>query len=120
MAYHKWSNPKLTLNDYRAILSCHVAQSSCFNRTVEEFFFLKTSNDATCYIFRLPHVNILVCTIVTNVVTNVVIKTHLWIRIKYPYSYSIKHYFICCLRLMVVCNLSFVTMMIFNRCVICD
>jgi hypothetical protein len=35
MAYHKWSNLKLTLNDYKAILSCHMAQSSCFNWMVE-------------------------------------------------------------------------------------
>lgn len=34
-AYHKWSNPNLTLDDYRVILSCHVAQSNCFNQMVE-------------------------------------------------------------------------------------
>jgi hypothetical protein len=36
VAYHKWSNLTLTLNDYKAILSCHMAQFSCFNQMVEE------------------------------------------------------------------------------------
>jgi hypothetical protein len=40
MAYHKWSNPKLTPDDYNAILSCHVAQSSCFNWMVEEKIYI--------------------------------------------------------------------------------
>ncbi len=82
MAYHKWSNPKLTLNDYRAILSCHMAQSSCFNKMVEKKEICiwqnisKISNDATCHILRLPHVNILVCTKAASVVANVVARTH--------------------------------------------
>jgi hypothetical protein len=47
VAYHKWSNLKLTLDDYRArflklpcgiILGHHVAQSSCFNWMVEKNF----------------------------------------------------------------------------------
>ncbi len=36
MPCHKWSNPKLTLDDYKAILSWHVAQSSYLNKMVEE------------------------------------------------------------------------------------
>jgi len=36
MPCHKWSNLKLTLDDYKAILSCHVALSSYFNKMVEE------------------------------------------------------------------------------------
>jgi hypothetical protein len=36
MAYHKWSNLKLTLDDYRAILGHHMAQSSYYNQMVEE------------------------------------------------------------------------------------
>jgi hypothetical protein len=36
MPCHKWSNPKLTLDHYKAILSCHVAQFSYFNKMVEE------------------------------------------------------------------------------------
>jgi hypothetical protein len=36
VAYHKWYNPKLTQDDYKAILSCHMAQFSCFNQKVEK------------------------------------------------------------------------------------
>jgi hypothetical protein len=36
----KWPNPKLTLNDYREILSCHVAQFNCFNWMVEKKNYL--------------------------------------------------------------------------------
>jgi hypothetical protein len=36
MAYHMWSNPKLTLDDYKEILSCHMAQYSYLNQMVEE------------------------------------------------------------------------------------
>jgi hypothetical protein len=36
MPCHKWSNHKLTLDDYKAILSFQVAQSSYFNKMVEE------------------------------------------------------------------------------------
>jgi len=74
MAYRKWSNPKLTLDGYRAILSCHVAHSSCFNKMVEEKKIiwqniLKNPNDAMCHILRLSHVNkLLVCIVVISVV----------------------------------------------------
>jgi hypothetical protein len=122
MAYHKWSNLKLTINDYREIFNCHMAQSSCFNRMVEIYIWqniLKNSNDATCQFFMLPHVNILVCTIVANVVS-VVARTHPWIHIKSPHSYSMKKYFIRHLRLVVVCNLLFSTTLIFNHCVACN
>jgi len=37
---------------------------------------LKNPNDAMCHILRLPHVNILVCTIVTSVVASVIARTH--------------------------------------------
>jgi hypothetical protein len=55
------------------------------NQMVENLFIylfiwqniLKNPNDATCHIFRLPHVNILVCTIVANVITSVIARTHL-------------------------------------------
>ncbi len=78
MAYHKWSNLKLTPNDYNpklpcgAILGHHMAQYSCFNWIVE-----KDSNDAMCYIFRLPVVNILVYIIVVSVVARI----HPWIHV---------------------------------------
>jgi hypothetical protein len=62
----------------------HLAQFKCFNWMVEkknEIFIwhdiLKNPNDATCHIFRLPHVNILVCIVVTNVIT----RTHIWIHV---------------------------------------
>ncbi len=99
MAYHKWSNLQPTLNDYRAILSCHVAQSSCFNHMVEKIYIWqnisKNPNDVMCHIFRLPCVNILVCTIVANVVVSVVARIHPWMCIKSSCSYSTKKYFIC-------------------------
>jgi hypothetical protein len=120
-----------TLNDYKAILSYHVAQSSCFNWMVEkkEIFIWqnisKNPNDATCHILRLPCVNILVCTIVTSVIANVVARIHPWIRIKFPYLYFIKKIHLLFatngrLRLMVICNLSFATMLIFSHCVACN
>jgi hypothetical protein len=121
---HKWSNPKLTLNDYRAILSCHVTQFSCFNWMVGKQIIwkniFKNSNDAMCHIVRLLHVNILMCTIVANVIASVVTRTHPWISVKFPYFYSTKKYFICRLRLSVVYNLSFATMLIFNCCIACN
>jgi hypothetical protein len=36
VAYHKWSNFKVTINDYRAILNYHVAKSKFFNQMVEK------------------------------------------------------------------------------------
>jgi hypothetical protein len=63
----------------------------------------KNPNDVMCHIFRLLCVNILVCSIVTSVVASVVASVHPWIRIKSPYLYYTKKYFICCLQLMVVC-----------------
>ncbi len=73
MAYHKWSNLKLTLNDYNlklprgSILGHHMAKYSCFNWIIE-----KNINDATCYILKLSCVNILVYIVVVSVVA----RTH--------------------------------------------
>ncbi len=73
MAYHKWFNLKSTLNEanlklpHGAILGYHMAQYSGFNWIVD-----KNSNDATCYIFRLQGVNILVYIVVVSVVA----RTH--------------------------------------------
>jgi hypothetical protein len=61
------------------------------------------------HILSLPCVNILVCIAVVSVV----IVTHPWIRIKSPYLYYMKKYFICCLWLIITCNLLFATMFIF-------
>jgi hypothetical protein len=79
MAYHKWSNLKLTLNDYKAILSCHMAQSSCFNWMVEggkkNYFAkcFKNPNDVMNHILKLSHVNkLLMHIVVTSVVVSVV------------------------------------------------
>jgi len=71
-------------------------------------------------------VNILVCTIVVNVVASVVIRIHPWIHIKSPYSYSTKKkihplsMINGCLQLVVVYNLLFDIILIFSRCVIYD
>jgi hypothetical protein len=87
-----WSNPKLTLNDYKAILSCHVAQFSYFNRMVEkkEIFVCqnisKDSNDPTCHIFRQSHVNILVCIVIASLVVGI----HPWIHIKILHTYILQ------------------------------
>jgi hypothetical protein len=75
MAYHKWSNLKLTLSDNKGILSCHMAQSSCFNWMVEKKeifvwqYISENSNDVKCHILKLQHVNILVYIVVASVVT---------------------------------------------------
>jgi len=58
MAYHKWSNLKLTLNDYKAILNCHMAQSSCFNEWLKNIYLfiwqnvLKNPNDVMNHILN--------------------------------------------------------------------
>jgi hypothetical protein len=81
MAYHKWSNFKPTLNAYRAILICHVAQSNCFNQMVGKknclAKYFKNPNDAMSHIFRLPRVNIFGWIIVASVVTSLVARTHI-------------------------------------------
>ncbi len=78
-----------------------MAQYNCFNRMVGKKIIwqniLKKPNDAMCQILRLPHVNILVCIIVTSVIANVIVRIHPLIHIKSPYSYSTKKYFIYCL-----------------------
>jgi hypothetical protein len=52
-------------------------------------YILKNPNDATCHILRLPHAKILVCT--TNVIASVVVGTHPWKHIKFPYSFLQKN-----------------------------
>ncbi len=80
MAYQEWSNPKLALNDYNAMLSCHMVQSNCFNLMVENLFIwkniLKNPNDVMCHILKLPCVNLLMCIIVASVVASVVARIH--------------------------------------------
>jgi hypothetical protein len=80
VAYHKWSNPKLTLDDYKAILNCHLAQfkaTTWHNLIIliiwlKKIFglenILKNPNDVMCCILKLPRVNkLLVCIVLTSV-----------------------------------------------------
>jgi hypothetical protein len=80
MAYHKWSNPKMTLNNYRAILSSTWHNLAALIEWLKKKMFFwqyisKSPNDAKYHICRLPHVNILVCITVANVVASVVTRT---------------------------------------------
>ncbi len=128
MAYHKWSNPKLTLNGYKEILSCHVAQSSCYNRMVEKIYIwkniLKNVNDAMCQFFRLPHVNIFgvhysrKCSCKCSRKNSSLYTYKISILIFYKKIFHPLFVTSCCLQLVVIYNLSFVTMLIFSHCFI--
>ncbi len=128
MAYHKWSNPKLTLNGYKAILSCHVAQSSYFNRMVEKKIIWKiiltNPNDAMCQFFRLPRVNIFgvhysrKCSCKCSCKNSSLYTYEISIFIFYKRNLHLSSTNSCRLQLVVIYNLSFVTMLIFSHCFI--